>query len=89
MKNITLAAFHNMLYAEFTQLQSVERLLNEEGRATHKALWDLINVCPFYETIEEYAQDQRVQQLCKKYQNCRSVQTYAWMLDRVKEGAAE
>lgn len=89
MKPITLAALHNMMYAEFSQLNAVERLLNDEGRATMKAVFDLMQRVPFFDTIEEYAADDGVQHICKKYANCRSIQTYAWVLDRVKEGAAE
>ena len=84
MKPITLTDFHNMLYAEFSQLNAVERLLNDEGRATLKATFDLMQRVPFFESIEEYAADNGVQHICRKYANCRSIQTYGWMLDKVR-----
>ena len=89
MKTITLTTLHNMMYAEFSQLNAVERLLNDEGRATMKAVFDLMQRVPFFDTIEEYAADEGVQHICRKYQNCRSIQTYAWVLEQVKGGAAE
>ena len=84
MKTITLNTLHNMMYAEFSQLNAVERLLNDEGRATMKAVFDLMQRVPFFDTIEEYAADEGVQHICRKYQNCRSIQTYAWVLDKIR-----
>ena len=87
MKPITLTEMHNMLYAEFTQLNAVERLLNQEGRDTLKALWDLMQIVPFYDTIEEYAEDDGVQRIALKYSSkCRRIATYAWMFEQVRGG---
>ena len=84
MKTITLNEMHNMMYAEFTQLNAVERLLNDEGRDTLKALWDMMQICSFYDTVEEYAKDIGVQRILKKYSvRCRRISTYDWMLSQV------
>lgn len=89
MRPITLNVLHNMMYAEFSQLNAVERLLNDEGRVAMKALFDLMQRVPFFDTIEEYAADEGVQHICRKHQNCRSIRTYAWILEQVQGGAAE
>lgn len=83
MKQITLSEMHNMLYAEFTQLYAVERLLNQEGRDTLKALWDLMQIAPFYDTIEEYAKDDGVNKVVNKYEHCQRIRTYGWIIEQL------